>query len=370
MSFFSMLIIKKLNAHIPNLKLRLNLNVTGPTLDKYVKSCGINPKQFDESAWCITIDQLFQLREHMPLAKRKAKKFVRGDKKLQVIPIQNQKGGVGKTILSTTLASGLATEFYQNYRVGLIDLDGQATASMYYVDEFGDFLSAGDLITNRYKLKEGQTKQQLISSAFQETPIPNLRILAAAQRDRGVDTWIHQSMTKGDLKDPYTLVSDIIANVEDEFDIIIIDTSPSMQFTTVNAYMAATSIIFPIGATENDIDATAGFFQYISSLGDLLQSRGHKGFDFTKLLLTNYRDDPAAVEARAKLDNYYDDLLYSTEFRHSAAIRHCSAMLSTIFDISKSEYPRTKLTFQKAVDNAFAVINRIHTDIDKVWRNQ
>ena len=62
---------------------------------------------------------MYKVRDLLPDNLRKDAKFVRSEQqKAQVMVIQNQKGGVGKTVSAATIASGLATEFHQEYRVG------------------------------------------------------------------------------------------------------------------------------------------------------------------------------------------------------------------------------------------------------------
>lgn len=345
------------------------LGINGKTIDSYIMQSGIDPKRHDHSIWAITIDEMYTLRDLLPEKIRVAPKFTRSNKKLQVITIQNQKGGVGKTVSAVTIASGLATQFHQQYRVGLIDLDGQGTASMYYVANTDDTLTAGDLIRKDYDLDDGETEHDAISESFLPTAIPNLRILPAAQHDRAVDGWFHKAIVNG-LENPYKLLDNIINEVENEFDIIIIDTPPSLSFVTLNAYYAASSVIFPLGASENDLDATCGYFEYIKDVWDLMESNGHQGYDFTRLLLTNYREDPASIDIQSKIEKFFPDMMYSTEFHYSVAIRECSALMSTVFDMSKSEYPKTKQTFNRAATNAYSVINKIHSDIVKVWSNE
>lgn len=105
---------------------------------------------------------------------------------------------------AATVASGLATEFHQEYRVGLIDMDGQATLSMYYApeaDQEGN-LSVGDLIMRNFDLDEGETFEQAVSEAFLETTIPNLRILPAAQSDRAIEGWFHEQVFSHKLPSP------------------------------------------------------------------------------------------------------------------------------------------------------------------------
>ncbi|WP_099608942.1 ParA family protein [Vibrio coralliilyticus] len=349
------------------------LDIDAKTLDKYVASADIDPRRHAESQWSIDMAEMYRVRDLLPEALRKEPKFARsGQQSMQVIVIQNQKGGVGKTVSAATLASGLATEFHQEYRVGLIDMDGQATLSMYYApeSEMEGCLSIGDLMMRNFELDDGESYEQAVSDAFLETTIPNLRILPASQTDRAIEGWFHEQVFSQKLATPYSLLRDIIAAVEDEFDILIIDTPPSLGYATYNAYFAATSVVFPLSITENDIDATCSYFSYIPQVWALLANADHQGYDFMKILLTNHRDSSTTTELMNSLYDHFASYLYSKEFKHSEAIRQSSSLLSTVFDMSKSEYPKSKATFQGAQQNAYEVTSQILRDIINVWREQ
>ncbi|KLN65958.1 ParA family protein [Vibrio europaeus] len=349
------------------------LGIDAKTLDKYVATAGIDPRRHEDSQWSIDIGEMYQVRDLLPEALRKDPKFVRqSNQKMQVLVIQNQKGGVGKTVSAATIASGLATEFHQEYRVGLIDMDGQATLSMYYApeSELEGCLSIGDLMMRNFELDEGETFEQAVSESFLETTIPNLRILPASQTDRAIEGWFHEQVFSQKLATPYSLLSDIIASVQDEFDILIIDTPPSLGYATYNAYYAASSVVFPLSITENDIDATCSYFSYIPQVWALLANAEHQGYDFMKILLTNHRDSSTTTELMNSLYDHFSTYLYSKEFKHSEAVRQSSSLLSTVFDMSKSEYPKSKATFQGAQQNAYEVTSQILRDIVNVWREE
>ncbi|ARV75652.1 ParA family protein [Vibrio campbellii] len=349
------------------------LGIDAKTLDKYVTAADIDPRRHEDSQWSIDIAEMYRVRDLLPEALRKEPKFSRSEQQsAQVIVIQNQKGGVGKTVSAATVASGLATEFHQKYRVGLIDMDGQATLSMYYApeaDQEGN-LSVGDLIMRNFDLDEDETFEQAVSEAFLETTIPNLRILPAAQSDRAIEGWFHEQVFSHKLPSPYSILAEIIDAVKDEFDIIIIDTPPSLGYATYNAYFAATSVVFPLSITENDIDATCSYFSYIPQVWALLANANHDGYDFMKILLTNHRDSSTTTELMNSLYDHFAPYLYSKEFKHSEAIRQASSLLSTVFDMSKSEYPKSKSTFQTAQQNGYEVTSQIQRDILNVWREQ
>ncbi|ANS88263.1 Putative replication protein (plasmid) [Vibrio scophthalmi] len=349
------------------------LGIDAKTLDKYVSAAAIDPRRHDDSQWAIDIDEMYRVRGLLPDALRKEPKFERSaQQQTQVLVIQNQKGGVGKTVSAATIASGLATEFHQEYRVGLIDMDGQATLSMYYAPEAEQegYLSVGDLMMRNFDLDEGETFEQVVSEAFLSTTIPNLRILPAAQSDRAMEGWFHEQVFSHHLPSPYSLLADIIESVKDDFDIIIIDTPPSLGYATFNAYFAATSVVFPLSITENDIDATCSYFSYIPQVWALLENANHAGYDFMKILLTNHRDSSTTTELMNSLYDHFAPYLYSKEFKHSEAIRQASSLLSTVFDMSKSEYPKSKATFQTAQQNGYEVTSQILRDIINVWREQ
>lgn len=349
------------------------LGIDAKTLDKYVAAADIDPRRHEDSQWNIDIEEMYRVRDLLPETLRKECKFIRSDEqKLQVVVIQNQKGGVGKTVSAATIASGLATEFHQEYRIGLIDMDGQATLSMYYAPEAEQEgnLSVGDLMMRNFELDEGETFEQAVSEAFLPTTIPNLRILPASQTDRAIEGWFHEQVFSHKLASPYSILSDIIDAVRDDFDIIIIDTPPSLGYATYNAYFAATSVVFPLSITENDIDATCSYFSYIPQVWALLANANHEGYDFMKIMLTNHRDSSTTTELMNSLYDNFAPYIYSKEFKHSEAVRQASSLLSTVFDMSKSEYPKSKATFQSAQQNSYEVTSQILRDIVNVWREQ
>lgn len=243
---------------------------------------------------------------------------------------------------------------------------------MYYAPEADQegSLSVGDLIMRNFDLDEGETFEQAVSEAFLETTIPNLRILPAAQSDRAIEGWFHEQVFSHKLPSPYSILDDIIDAVKEEFDIIIIDTPPSLGYATYNAYFAATSVVFPLSITENDIDATCSYFSYIPQVWALLANANHEGYDFMKILLTNHRDSSTTTELMNSLYDHFGPYLYSKEFKHSEAIRQASSLLSTVFDMSKSEYSKSKSTFQTAQQNGYEVISQIQRDILNIWREQ
>ncbi|MCC2525026.1 ParA family protein [Vibrio coralliilyticus] len=322
----------------------------------------------------LTLTQMCDIRDALPQNLRVALKFERKENQhCQVIAVQNQKGGVGKSTHATTIATGLALEYHQEYRIGFIDLDAQHNASSFWLDnlESDEHVSAGELIIGEYELDEGETEKEFFSSCFLPTSIPNLRILPASQLHRSYEFKFHQQLNSGNREDPYRRLKHIIDTVSDEFDIIIIDTPPSSGFVTLNAYFAATAVVIPVQFNEVDVEATCSYFNFIPDLWQMMADLGHPGYDFVKIQATNYDENSnSELDIKNKFLTQFGSYTYGAQFFSSEAVKVCNNLNSTLFEMSASQYPMTKKSFQRAQTNAGNVVSELHHDILNAWSSR
>ena len=146
-----------------------------------------------------------------------------------VIAVANQKGGVGKTTTTINVAASLAN---QGQRVLLVDLDPQANATSGIGIE---------------KLEGGSVYESLVGDALLtdkiiSTPYQNLSVIPGEVNLCGaeielprVEDCLHRLQR--------ALHSVKMANV---YDIILIDCPPSLGSLTLNAFVAADSLLVPI----------------------------------------------------------------------------------------------------------------------------
>ena len=342
------------------------------TIEKHAYELGINPKVHIDSGinWILDIDQIYKIRDALPdttILKKKLKPFAReSNQKTQVLVVQNQKGGVGKTLSCITMATGMAVEYHEGYRICVIDMDGQSTLSTYQPSIDGDARpTIGELIQVDQETKDYQT---LIRNSVSDTTIPNLKIIPAAQGDRDIEAIFHERVFDGSIKSPYSRLQNVIEAIRDDFDIILVDTPPSLGYASINAYNAATSVIIPLGANQNDTDATCQYLCYLPKIYKNLISHGHQGYDFVKFLLTNYEENSASsLEVREELNEHFNGFLFSTTFKKSEAVRLCSLDRNTVYDLSKSMYSGHKATFKNAKLNADQILMDIMLQVRKVW---
>ena len=150
----------------------------------------------------------------------------------KVIAIANQKGGVGKTSTTVNLGAGLVR---QGYDVLLIDLDSQANLTMAL-----GFQNPDDM--------DFTVSNVLYKAVHEETIIPEEGILTTAE---GIDLMPSNIQLSGyeiSLINEYgreTMLKQYVDAVRLNYDFILIDCAPSLSVLTVNALVAADSVLIP-----------------------------------------------------------------------------------------------------------------------------
>jgi chromosome partitioning protein len=255
-----------------------------------------------------------------------------------ILTFGNLKGGVGKSTNSVHAAQYFAL---QGYKVLFVDLDPQGTST----SSFG-YIPMQDITLDDTIFNAIVTSPDMIYNAIRKTYWHNIDLIPASLELHAADAMVYRSNSG---VAPALRVKAALDEIKDQYDIIIIDTPPSVNMLAIGASIAADHLVVPIVANRPDIQATGQYFKTMSNMLNIVAGNEFADANLGKSILVSRFDNNSGEQKNnlKALRRAYNGTVMEAVAYATVEIERVANDMQTVYE----NKPRgSRETYKKAVE--------------------
>ena len=316
-----------------------------------------------------TLEQIHDLRRHLSASDGRMKAYLpirTGSEHLQVIAVTNFKGGSGKTTTAIHLAQYLAL---RGYRVLFVDLDPQASGStlMGLQPEF----DVGNNETLYGAITYEDEERRPLRDIIRKTYFAGLDLVPANLELMEFEHATAKSLQERDRNKDEALfferVLTALNQVQQDYDVVVIDCPPQLGFLTLGALCAATSVLVTVHPQMLDL---ASMSQFLHMTADLLavvrKYGGDVRYDFMRYLVTRHEtNDGPQAQVVGLMRSLFRDRVLTNVMLKSTAVSDAGLSKQTLYEVSRERFTRS--TYDRALESLDHVNAEIEGLVRKAW---
>jgi chromosome partitioning protein len=233
---------------------------------------------------------------------------------MKIIPIINNKGGVGKTTTTVNVSAGLA---HRDNRVLLVDLDSQGSASLALgVDHNNLRPSVADVLFGNGTIREVR----------RTTSIDGLDLITGSLDLANSDVRLK------DIKGREWVLKKALDGVKDEYDYIFIDCAPSTSVLSVNALVAADAFIIPVSPAYLALEGVVSLGEVVKNVRQGVgEAAPVLGLVITQVGRGQGGESASESDIIGELQTHYGGKVFDTKLRYDTALEDAPAASEDIF---------------------------------------
>ncbi|MCP1118545.1 AAA family ATPase [Robbsia andropogonis] len=287
-----------------------------------------------------------------------------GDKAV-VITTGNSKGGVSKTTTTMCMAQGLSL---LGYRVLCVDLDPQGSLT-----SLCGYLPDTQVQEEDTVLSLCAGEQTSLDYAVRQTYWDGIDVVACAPVAFAAEFHIPSRQSR---REPgfqfYDVINSGLESLRNIYDVILIDTSPTLSYLSLNAFYAADGLVMPMPPRGMDFASSSQFWTLFSGLATTIaeQTGSQKTWKFIDVLLcmTEGKGNVNESVVREWIKVAYGDKLMTCEIPKTVVTSSSGTKFSTVYDIEK--YVGSAKTYENARVAYDAAVEQLESQIRRIWANQ